>query len=405
MSAWVGLIAVLIAVVPALAEDGGGPVIERVDATGFPRIVVSFTPESFRVGTEKPSETVHVLEDKVDPGPLTPTPDRSVIRVVLVLHRSEATQAAMKELKQAVRAFARALPERAKVVMASPPKGSPGAVRDTKAAQRSAQVEHGEVRSFPELLKSALKDLTGSDRQERRVIVGFTADKIVKPEPGTMGPGVSAKDVVIESRRSGVPLYLLGLAPGANPALLIKIGALTGGRYFHVPALGQLEPRFRELAEVLKGTLQVSYTSPRSDPDGRRRALELSVGSSRNQRKAQGQYVAPTRDTVRISPAARIVSRSSPGSAASPAVDRSVGPSPAPTAAHQASGTAASPRADRGRTSIAEAAPGPARSAKNVSTPGAGVSVSDRVHRVTDRVKDFGGDDAYKAADLDANGR
>jgi hypothetical protein len=108
--------------------------------------------------------------------------------------------------------------------------------------------------------------------------------------------------LIAQARANGVSLYTIGLGWDADSQMLAYLARETGGEYYAAPTAQELDEIYGRMARRFRAEYTVTFRSPRPDPDGTRRNVDLSVDAG-GLPPANGWYQAPGRGSMVVAAA------------------------------------------------------------------------------------------------------
>jgi tight adherence protein B len=245
--------AALLVAAPASAADSLR--IGKVDASAYPTVRVS-------VVTPTPSPTAPALSENgrsvtgLDAANLAQA--KSV--VVLIDNSRSMEGAALKRAVEAARKFVASKPAGDRVSLiafghvAVRMTGFSNSTTEADSALWSLNVDTRQGTALYDAIALGAKALTG-EPQAGRVIVVLTD-----------GDDVSSKTTLAkaaaEAKHAGVSVYAIGIeGSGFSPGALTQVATSTGGAYFPAASSSGLEAAYRSVAERLRRTWRLTYTT------------------------------------------------------------------------------------------------------------------------------------------------
>jgi tight adherence protein C len=269
----------LTSTMPALAADSGLDVKE-IRSEGFPRVAVrlNLTDERATAPAVVSPGQLHVVEDgqpqssaELVPirNPLMPTS----VALAIDISSSMVDNGGLVAAKSAAKDFVSQLRPRDQAVvvvfnddigLAEPltsDRPQLGQAIDSLGA-------HGSTRIYDALAQSA-SQLHLAPPSNRAVVL--LTDGSDNASNWTMD------DSVGQAVRDGIPVYAIGLGPGADSAALQSLADRTGGRYYQAPQATDLAQIFRLISRQLTAQYEVSWVSSLQDAGGRDVPVTISI--------------------------------------------------------------------------------------------------------------------------------
>lgn len=282
------------------SSRAGNMAIERIDSRGFPIIRVQFVVPGTSMENPLHPAQLRIDEDGNEAGHISLALQQDPLAIEMVLDESGSMVNDIDQLKRGAKIFVDEMPENARVGIvgfASEVKNlaSMTADRDQLHQAIDKLEPYGATALYDGIIQGMRQlDLVAKTRiPARKILVVFT-DGLDQDEEGKRPQSqATARDVVIQARRRGVPLYLIGLGPQVHVDLMQKLAHMAGGRFFHAPRSEDLVRIYQDLARAVGVSYTAAFRSPQQQPDGARREIMVECVAPGLADRALGAYKAP----------------------------------------------------------------------------------------------------------------
>jgi Ca-activated chloride channel family protein len=258
--------------------------VVQVTATvtdGRGRFVGGLKPEAFRVFEDgKPQSITNFLSENVP------------LEIVAAIDLSGSMRTRVPELKDAVREFLTAVPDRHEVTLLGFNDNIFPLTRRTKdPAARVRAVDRFAAWGATALYDVILRGIDMLDRATgRKALIVFTDGE-------DQGSHATAEDVLLRLEQTDATLYTIGEGQRASvphlQQLMSRLARQSGGRAFFPERIDKLRGVFREVLEDLSNQYLVSYAPSNTARDGTWRRITVEVTGGHEVRAREG-YRAKT---------------------------------------------------------------------------------------------------------------
>lgn len=108
----------------------------------------------------------------------------------------------------------------------------------------------------------------------------------------------SKQDVIDLAKKTGIPIYTIGIGNDIESQGLTDIAMQTGGNYVNTPSAEDLEKIYKSIFKIQKKQYVITYTSSNPSQDNNWRSVELAVSSDKyagvSQREFTSQIIKPS---------------------------------------------------------------------------------------------------------------
>ena len=271
--------------------------IQSINSSDFPKIETKITVFSRKPVPELSKDNFKVKEDGHQISDFSVKVDAEPVFISLVLDRSGSMVRAMPTLKRAAYDFIKKMDERAYVQLISfssdIKKHTSFSNVPTYFKKQISRLEPFGATALYDAVNEGLMSLYDYPTKSRKVLVAFTDGNDQNAKHTGRQSTLTVKKLVKRARKTGIPLYLIGLGGEVNQRLMDKMAKLTGGVYLHANDTAKLAAVFRRVAKMVELGYEISYQTPNPKYDGTWRKLQVSSKEAGKKDQGKGRYKAP----------------------------------------------------------------------------------------------------------------
>ncbi|NCB39269.1 MAG: VWA domain-containing protein [Erysipelotrichia bacterium] len=279
--------------------------ITHINAAGFPKIEVSlkvFNKEAH----ELQSDNFLITEDGQAISSFALEFQKNRQFMVLVIDRSSSIEPAMNEVKRAAASFVGSMV--ANVTLSILSFGSDMDFNhDFSADGPSLIAAINKIRPWGgtalyDAIYMACEELQNkAGRNDLRTVVCLTDGRDSTPNGQTPMSTHTPAEVVKFATEKNIRIITVGLGNDIDSTILKGFASSTGGWYLQTTTPEELLKLYDALSRRMKleRHYRLAYTTPKPDPDGTKRTVEIASSFKGLKDQGNGQYTAPTR-TVSI---------------------------------------------------------------------------------------------------------
>ena len=271
--------------------------IQHIKSSAFPQIETKLAVFSRKPVPELSKDHFWVKEDGVKITDFDVQVDATPVFVSLVLDRSGSMSQALPKLKRAAYDFIKMMDGKAYVQLVS---FSSDIKKHTSFSNVPSyfkkhinRLEAFGATALYDAIDEGVTNLHSYPTDSRKVVVAFTDGNDQNAKHTGRQSKLSVKTLVKKVRRTGVPLYLIGLGSEVNQKLMGKMAKFTGGTYLHARNREKLAAIFRKVAKMVELGYVISYKTPNPKYDGSWRKVRVSCLSVGEKDQGKGKYKAP----------------------------------------------------------------------------------------------------------------
>lgn len=300
------LLATILGMANCQAKDFSSEIFS-LNAAGFPKIqlnlkVFNKSPEVLK------ADNFVISEDKTPVSSFALTAMKNRHLMILVIDRSSSIEPAMGAVKEAAAAFVKSMSNEVSIAILSFGSDLDFNHRFSNDAD-SLTTAISKIRPWGgtllyDAIYAAAEELNNTaGRNDLKTVVCLTDGRDSRPNGQSPLSTKTPKEVTEFATEKNVRIITVGLGQDIDAPVLQNFAGKTRGWYLNSTAPEQLGKLYQALSRRMKleKYYQLTYTSPKPEPDGTKRFIDITSSLKGVQDQGTGEYTAPTR-TVHVPP-------------------------------------------------------------------------------------------------------
>lgn len=281
--------------------------IHSLNAAGFPKIQINLkvfnkSPEVLK------ADNFVISEDKVPISSFALTATKNRHLMILVIDRSSSIEPAMRAVKEAAAAFVKSMSNEVSIAILSFGSDLDFNHRFSNDAD-SLTIAISKIRPWGgtllyDAIFAAAEELNNTaGRNDLKTVVCLTDGRDSRPNGQSPLSTKKPEEVIEFASEKNVRIITVGLGQDIDAAILQNFAVKTRGWYLNSAAPEQLGKLYQALSRRMKleKYYRLTYTSPKPEPDGSKRFIDITSNLKGVKDQGTGEYTAPTR-TVHVPP-------------------------------------------------------------------------------------------------------
>lgn len=248
------------------------------------REFIDVMPSDFTVLEDGVEQKIEAFEEALTP-----------VSIVMVIDSSGSMRKDAAAVKDAARAFVKALPAKdrlAVITFADKPELAHDLSTDRSLSLGA--IDRYQANGGTALYDAVLDAVTRLKRAEGRTAIVVLTDGRDENNPGTAPGSTHTLDQMITGVKGlGATVYAIGLGTGADHEPLEKLAAASSGETYFPEDVSRLAGDYRRVIENLRRRYVLSYTSTNVERDGAWRRVEIRPVRAGMTVETRGGYFAP----------------------------------------------------------------------------------------------------------------
>ena len=275
--------------------------ITNINAAGFPNIEIMlkvFTPDKQIIKADH----FEISEDKKPIEDFNLTARSNKMYMTLVIDRSSSIKPAMNHVKMAAAQFIKSMAKHARISIlsfASDLDYSHDFSQDTNSLIKSiVKIRPWGGTALYDALYSACEEICmKASRNDLRTIICLTDGRDSTPSGKTPFSTHTPEDVISFAQKNKIRIITVGLGNDLDERLLKLFAQKTSGWYLQTASAQRLAKLYAALSQRMKleKYYRLTYTSPKPEPDGTTRIVQISSKLKGKKDQGHGKYTAPKR--------------------------------------------------------------------------------------------------------------
>jgi VWFA-related protein len=282
------------------AKDFSSTIV-NINAAGFPKIQVDL--KVFNKNAEDlQSDHFSIHEDQQPISSFAISVQKNRHFMTLVIDRSSSIQPAMSQVKNAAAAFVQSMTDSVNISIlsfASDLDFNHRFSNDTKSLTEAIdKIRPWGGTALYDAIFAAAEELHGkASRNDLKTIVCLTDGRDSRPNGESPMSSKSPQEVIEYAIDKKVRIITVGLGNDLDEGIMKSFAQNTGGWYLKSTTAEQLSKLYQALSRRMKleKYYRLVYTTPRPEPDGSKRKVEVSSRLKGQKDQGTGFYTAPTR--------------------------------------------------------------------------------------------------------------
>ncbi len=280
--------------------------ISSINAAGFPQIQVNLKVFN-KQAEELKSDNFVISEDLTPISNFSVAARKSRHQMILVIDRSSSIQPAMNEVKRAAAQFVESMTGEVSISILS--FGSdldfnhPFSNDAKSLIEAIMKIRPWGGTALYDAIFAACEELADkASRNDLKTVVCLTDGRDSKPNGQSPLSTHTPDEVTRLATEKTIRIITVGLGNDIDEAILQNFSRSTGGWYMKSTSPDQLSKLYEALSRRMKleKYYQLSYNSPKPDPDGSKRKLTIVSKLKGYEDQGEGEYTAPKK-TVEMS--------------------------------------------------------------------------------------------------------
>lgn len=295
------ILLILFSGLPKLSAKDFSSDIAGVNAAGFPKIQIDI-----KVFNKQPevlqSDNFLVSEDQQPISSFAISARKNRHFMILVIDRSSSIQPAMDQVKNAATAFVQSMTDSVSISIlsfASDLDFNHPFSNDSESLKEAIyKIRPWGGTALYDAIFAAAEELNAkASRNDLKTIVCLTDGRDSRTNGESPLSSKSPEEVVQYAIDKKVRIITVGLGNDLDEVIMKSFAQKTGGWYLKSTTAERLSQLYQALSQRMKleKYYRLVYTTPRPEPDGSKRKVEISSQIKGQKDQGSGFYTAPTR--------------------------------------------------------------------------------------------------------------
>lgn len=279
--------------------------INNINAAGFPKIEVTLKVFN-RQPEELKTDNFTISEDKTPITDFSLSAGKNRHFMLLVIDRSSSIEPAMNEVKKAAADFVNSMVSDVQISILSFGSDLDFNHRfssDAKSLNEAIfKIRPWGGTALYDAIYAACEELaTQAGRNDLKTVVCLTDGRDSRPNGQSPLSTRTPDEVVSLASEKGIRIITVGLGNDIDEYVLKNFAGKTKGWYLKSTSAEQLSKLYQALSQRMKleKYYRLSYRTPKPEPDGSKREVDIISRLKDRQDQGSGEYTAPKR-TVHI---------------------------------------------------------------------------------------------------------